>query len=95
MQNVCLSWSIVAGMAWVAGGEPLVQKQRGRWVVRQPGYDGATGRRQPKQVGTFATKREALAMARRITEGRAGTSEQSLEAYLHDVWISSREVESS
>lgn len=92
MQTVCLSWSIVAGMAWVAGGEPLVQKQRGRWVVRQPGYDGATGRRQPKQVGTFATKREALAMARRITEGRAGTSEQSLEAYLHYVWIPSKEA---
>jgi len=39
-------------------GEPEVHRRRGKWVVRQSGYDPATGRRKVRQVGTFATKRQ-------------------------------------
>ncbi len=78
-------------MTWISSGEAVVQKQRGRWVVRQPGYDGATGKRRPRQVGTFATKREALATARRVGPGGAGSGSQTLEVFLTDVWLRAME----
>jgi hypothetical protein len=40
---------------WVQTGEPEVQRQRGKWVVRQRGYDAGSTRRRVKQLGTFET----------------------------------------
>ena len=57
---------------WVQVGEPEVQRHRGNWVVRQLGYDAATGRRRAKQFGTFASKRAAQARQRALVEGRVG-----------------------
>ncbi len=40
------------GVDWVVVGEPEVQRQREKWVVRQGGYDPATGRRKVRQLGS-------------------------------------------
>ena len=50
-------------MEWVPHDEPTVQKQRGKWTVRQGGYDPSTGRRKVRQLGTFDTKRAATELA--------------------------------
>lgn len=36
-------------MEWVPQDEPTVQRQRGKWTVRQGGYDPSTGRRKVRQ----------------------------------------------
>ncbi len=41
------------GVQWVQVGEPEVHRQRGKWVVRQSGYDPTTGKRKVRQLGTF------------------------------------------
>ncbi len=78
-------------MAWISEGKPAVHKHRGRWVVREPGYDTVTGKVRPKQHGTFSPKRDALALARKAGEGRISTSDQTLEDFLYGVWIPSKE----
>jgi hypothetical protein len=65
-------------MDWVEVGEPEVHRQRAKWVVRQSGYDPATGRRRVKQLGTFETKRAAVAHRQLIADGRAGTVNEAL-----------------
>ncbi|MDQ1376061.1 MAG: hypothetical protein QOE15_234, partial [Acidimicrobiaceae bacterium] len=69
-------------MRAVEAVEPSVQRQRGRWVVRVSGYDPATGRRRVRQLGTFDTKRAALACARAAAEGRAGGDDETVGAFL-------------
>ncbi len=59
-------------------GEPEVQKQRGKWVVRQSGYDPATGRRKVRQLGTFPSKRAATAHRTAVLAGRAGTEHETV-----------------
>ena len=78
-------------MAWVSRGDPTVQRQRDRWVVRQPGIDSVTGKRRPRQFGTFDTEFEAEEAAVRIGSGML------LEVYLLDVWLDAKagSVESS
>jgi len=51
-------------MAWKAVGEPIVQRQRDRWVLRLDGIDTETGKRRPRQLGTFDSERKAVAAAR-------------------------------
>ena len=51
-------------MGWKATGAPTVRKQRDKWVVRVDGIDTATGKHRPRQLGTFASQRAALAAAR-------------------------------
>lgn len=53
-------------MAWKATGQPTVRKQRDKWVVRVDGIDTSTGKHRPRQLGTFASQRSALAGARGI-----------------------------
>ena len=77
-------------MEWVRVGEPEVHRHRGKWVVRQGGYDPATARRRVRQLGTFATKRAALAHQKALGEGRAGTESESLGDFL-EVWLRSKE----
>ncbi|MHB8670769.1 MAG: tyrosine-type recombinase/integrase [Acidimicrobiales bacterium] len=74
-------------MQWVQVGEPEVHRQRGKWVVRQPGYDPATGRRRVRQLGTFETKRAAAAHRKAIVDGRAGSAGETLEEFLEKVWL--------
>jgi integrase len=86
MQNVC----VVAEMGWKATGRPTVQRHRDRWVVRVDGVDTETGRRRPRQLGTYPSQRAARnAAADAIAEGRQRTSRQTL-ADLVDRWVASR-----
>src|SRR5438105_10328307 len=97
----CMQLSQAAGtlrcMDWVEVGEPEVHRQRAKWVVRQSGYDPATGRRRVKQLGTFTTKRAAIAHRQLVVDGRAGTVNETVKEFLEVVWLPSKSgrVESS
>jgi len=60
MQDVCICHrpGYLSPVDWAGTGEPTLQKQRGKWVIRQSGYDPATGRRRVRQLDTFDTRRE-------------------------------------
>jgi integrase len=90
MECVC-SGGTLSAVQWVGTGEPGIQRQRGKWVVRQAGYDPATGRRRVRQLATFETKRAAQAHLKAVTDGRAGTDTQTLEEFLEKVWLPSKE----
>ncbi len=79
-------------MEWVKIGEPEVHRQRGKWVIRQGGYDPSTGRRRVKQLGTYDTKRAALARRKELAEGRAGSETETLGEFLEGVWLPSKEA---
>ena len=53
-------------MGWKATGHPPVRKQRDKWVVRVDGIDTETGRPRPRQLGTYASQRSALAATRSL-----------------------------
>lgn len=77
-------------MHWVVVGEPEVHRQRGKWVVRQGGYDPATGRRRVKQLGTFATKRDAMAHRKAVAAGRVGSDDDTVAEFLERSWLPSK-----
>jgi hypothetical protein len=72
-------------------GEPELHRQRGKWVVRVTGYDSATGRRRVRQLGTFDTKRAAVAHQKAAAAGRAGGSIDTLADFLESVWLPAKE----
>ncbi len=76
---------------WVQVGEPEVHRQRGKWVVRQAGYDAVTGKRKVSQLGTFETKRAATAHRRAVLDGRVGTDTETVEEFVQQVWLRSKE----
>jgi integrase len=78
-------------MQWVAVGEPEVHRQRGKWVVRVSGYDPSTGRRRVRQLGTFETKRAAVAHQKAAAAGRAGGDADTLAEFLERVWLPAKE----
>ncbi|CAN5731947.1 hypothetical protein BH18ACT2_BH18ACT2_21340 [soil metagenome] len=51
-------------MGWKATGAPTVRKHRDKWAVRIDGIDSATGKVRPRQLGTYASQRLALAAIR-------------------------------
>ena len=79
-------------MSWVATGEPTVQRQRSHWAVRVLGYDAVTGRRKVRQLGTYATKKAAMAHLRSVAEGRTGSDEETLADYLRTVWLPAKDA---
>lgn len=76
---------------WVQVGEPEVQRQRGKWVVRQSGYDAATGKRRVRQLGTFPSKRAAVAHQRALLFGRVGTDTETVGEFVEHVWLRAKE----
>ncbi len=80
-----------ASMRGVAAAEVTVQKQRGKWTVRQSGYDPASGRRRVRQLGTFATRKAAEEFSRSLFEGRIGSSRETVGDYVREVWLRSIE----
>ena len=54
-------------MGWKATGGPVVQCHRGRWVVRVGGIDTETGKRRPRQLGTYESRRAAASAARTVS----------------------------
>lgn len=73
-------------MTWVPSGDPAVHRQRDKWVLRQSGYDAATGRRRIRQLGTFPTQRAARAAQRDALRSPAATA-ATLAEYLELVWL--------
>lgn len=78
-------------MEWVADGEPTIQKQRGKWAVRRAGYDPVTGRRKVRQLGTFATKKAAVAFAKNVGAQEPGSADETVRSFVVDVWLRSKE----
>lgn len=72
-------------------GVPTIQRQRNRWVVRVAGYDAATGCRRVRQLGTYPTKKAAVSHQRAVMDGRAGSDDETLAAYLTEVWLPSKD----
>jgi len=59
--------------------------------VQVSGYDPATGGRRVRQLGTFETKRAAVAHQKAATGGRAGGAAETLAAFLESVWLPAKE----
>ncbi len=53
-------------MGWKPTGQPTVRQQRDKWVVRVDGIDTETGKQRPRQLGTYLSKRTAMAASRSI-----------------------------
>ena len=73
-------------MPWKQTGHPTVQKQRDRWVVRVPGIDTKTGKRRPRQLGTFNSHRSAQSAATSFAASGDITSDRGSIAHLVDRW---------
>lgn len=77
-------------MGWKAIGEPVVRRQRDRWVVRVDGIETETGKHRPRQLGTYPSQRAALAAVRTaVAEGRTG-NERGTVGWLVRTWVESR-----
>lgn len=76
-------------MAWKATGQPTVRKQRDKWVVRVDGIDTATGKHRPRQLGTYASQRTAMAAAR-STRAEDRSTERGTVSWLVRRWVASR-----
>ncbi len=77
-------------MAWKQNGHPTVQKQRDKWVVRVDGIDTESGRRRPRQVGTYPSRRSAQAAASAFTAGGEVAAERETVGHLVDQWVASK-----
>ena len=83
MSDVCN----LGRMPWKQTGHPTVQKQRDQWVVRVPGIDTKTGKRRPRQIGTFKSRRSAQSAATSFAaSGDLATDRESI-AHLVDRWV--------
>jgi integrase len=76
-------------MSWKATGQPTVRKQRDKWVVRVDGIDTTTGKPRPRQLGTFASQRSALAAARGVRANDA-TTERGTVGWLVRRYVAGR-----
>jgi integrase len=76
-------------VAWKATGQPTVRKQRDKWVVRVDGIDTATGKHRPRQLGTYASQRTAMAAAR-STRAEDRSTERGTVSWLVRRYVASR-----
>lgn len=76
-------------MSWKAIGQPTVRKQRDKWVVRVDGIDTATGKHRPRQLGTYASQRSALA-ASRAERAEARSTERGTVSWLVRRYVASK-----
>ena len=77
-------------MAWKQNGHPAVQLQGDKWVVRVDGIDTETGRRRPRQVGTYKSRRSAQAAAAAITASGEVAAERETVGHLVDEWVAGK-----
>lgn len=77
-------------MAWKQSGHPAVQKQRDKWVVRVDGIDTGSGRRRPRQVGTYPSRRSAQAAASAFTAAGEVVAERETVGHLVDQWVAGK-----
>lgn len=85
MSNVCSKQ-----MVWKQTGHPTVQQQREKWVVRVPGIDSETGKRQPRQVGTYNSRRSAQAAATLFAASGETAPDRDTLASIVDAWIAGK-----
>ncbi|MEO8265755.1 MAG: site-specific integrase [Ilumatobacteraceae bacterium] len=76
-------------MSWKAIGQPTVRKQRDKWVVRIDGIDTTTGKHRPRQLGTYASQRSALA-ASREHRASARSTERGTVSWLVRRYVASK-----
>ena len=76
-------------MAWKSTGQATVRKQRDKWVVRIDGIDTTTGKHRPRQVGTYASQRSALAAAR-ATKAEHRSTERGTVSWLVRRYVAGR-----
>lgn len=76
-------------MSWKSIGQPTVRKQRDKWVVRIDGIDTATGKHRPRQLGTYASQRAALA-ASRDRRADARSTERGTVSWLVRRYVASK-----
>lgn len=77
-------------MAWKQSGHPAVQRQRDKWVVRVDGIDTESGRRRPRQVGTYPSRRSAQAAASAFTAAGEVAAERETVGHLVDQWVAGK-----
>ena len=77
-------------MAWKPTGRPTVRSQRDKWVVRIDGGDTVTGKRRPRQLGTYASRRSAQRAASSFTAAGDIGSERGTVGQLVEQWVASR-----
>jgi integrase len=77
-------------IVWKQTSQPTVQRHRERWVVRVDGIDTETGRRRPRQIGTFNSRRSAQAAATSFAASGELTSERETVGYLVDRWVAGK-----
>ena len=77
-------------MAWKATGAPAVRKLRGRWVVWIDGFDTETGRRRPRQLGTYDSRRAAQASAVQVADSGPPAPDRRTVAWAVDEWLATR-----
>ena len=74
-------------MSWKSVGQPTARQQRDKWVVRIDGIDTVTGKRRPRQIGTYSSRRSALAAAREFRANERSTERGTIS------WLVRRCVE--
>ena len=77
-------------MGWKRTGRPVVRQQRGRWVVRVDGIDTKTGRKQPRQLGTYPSRRAAtVAAADALIDGSLPATRGTV-GWLVEQWVANQ-----
>ena len=74
-----------------AGGGARGAASAGEVGRSSGGYDPATGRRRIRQLGTFETRRAAIAYQKGLVAGRIGTETETVGDYLEWVWLPAKE----
>ena len=77
-------------MAWKATGQPLVRRQRERWVVRVDGIETTTGRPRPRQLGTYPSRRAAQRAATEAAATGVGPVARGTVGWLVRRWVASK-----
>lgn len=77
-------------MAWKQTGQPAIQQQRGKWVARVEGVDTETGKRRPRQIGTYSSKRAAQNGVTDFVAGGDSAADRRTVSGLVDRWVASR-----
>ncbi len=77
-------------MAWKATGQPIVRRQRARWVVRVDGIETTTGKARPRQLGTYPSRRAAQHAATEAAATGAGPAARGTVGWLVRRWVDSK-----
>jgi integrase len=77
-------------VGWKPTGQPMVRRQRDKWVVRLDGINTETGKHRPRQLGTYPSRRSAQAAATRFAASGDVLVERGTVGHLVEQWAASR-----